>query len=179
MPTQPSALHHATLQPWPPEITFPASTCLPWPSFKFEYFRRKDGRLCRHVKLQTAESPNAWHFPSFKLLFAVSYYLHTSFKLVSKMLLRGNCIFPGSSFFAGKSLLSSVFTKLPGCNGNFSPNGNRPNCETQAFHHIDTEGTLQQTATTTQPHQSPKRSTQTPTLSHEQQQGPWLLLLCL
>ena len=61
----------------------PASTCLPWPSFKFEYFRRKDGRLCRHVKLQTAESPNAWHFPSFKLLFAVSYYLHTSFKLVS------------------------------------------------------------------------------------------------
>ena len=61
----------------------PASTCLPRPSFKFEYFRRKDGRLCRHVKLQTAESPNTWHFPSCKLLFAVSYYFHTSFKLAS------------------------------------------------------------------------------------------------
>ena len=33
------------------------------------------------AKLQTAESPNTWQFPRFKLLFAVSNYFHTSFKL--------------------------------------------------------------------------------------------------
>ena len=74
----------------------PASTCLPRPSFKFEYFRHKDGRLCRHVKLQTAESPNTWQFPSFKLLFAVSCYSH---KLVSnssfKVAVKGELHFSG------------------------------------------------------------------------------------
>ena len=67
---------------WHLRNVLPASTCLPRPRIQFEYFRRKDGRLCRHVKLQTAERPNTWQFPSFKLLFAVSCYFHTSFKLV-------------------------------------------------------------------------------------------------
>ena len=57
---------------WHLRNVLPASTCLPRPRFQFEYFRRKDGRLCRHVKLQTAESPNTWQFPSL---------IHTSFNL--------------------------------------------------------------------------------------------------
>ena len=41
------------------------------------------------AKLQTAESPNTRQFPSFKLLFAVSYYFHTSFKLDSNSSFKG------------------------------------------------------------------------------------------
>ena len=51
------------------------------------------------AKLQTAESPNTWQFPGFKLLFAVSYYFHTSFKLVSnssfKLAVKGELHFSG------------------------------------------------------------------------------------
>ena len=51
------------------------------------------------AKLQTAESPNTWQFPSFKLLFAVSSFFHTSFKLVSissfKLAVKGELHFSG------------------------------------------------------------------------------------
>ena len=51
------------------------------------------------AKLQTAENPNTWQFPSFKLLFAVSYYFQTSFKLVSnsscKLAVKGELHFSG------------------------------------------------------------------------------------
>ena len=54
------------------------------------------------AKPQAAESPNTWQFPSFKLVFAVSYYLHTSFKLVSnssfKVAVKGELHFLGAKF---------------------------------------------------------------------------------
>ena len=89
----------------------PASTCLARPNFKFEYFRCKDGRLCRHVKLQTAESPNTWHFPSLKLLLAVSYYFHTSFKLAVK----GELHFSGrENWTSGTSIGIGLLNFAPG-----------------------------------------------------------------
>ena len=52
------------------------------------------------AKLQTAESPNTRQFPSFKLFVAVSYYFHTSFKLVSissfKLAVQGELHFSGN-----------------------------------------------------------------------------------
>ena len=51
------------------------------------------------AKLQTAESPNTRQCPSFKLFVAVSYYFHTSFKLVSissfKLAVQGELHFSG------------------------------------------------------------------------------------
>ena len=76
------------------------------------------GWLCRHVKLQTAESPNSRHFPSFKLVFAVSYYFHTSFKLASnssfKLAVKGELHFPGREISKANTYSSRFPILAPG-----------------------------------------------------------------
>ena len=57
------------------------------------------GGLCGHGQAPSSRKSEYVAFPSFKLVFAVSYYFHTSFKLVSnssfKVAVKGELHFPG------------------------------------------------------------------------------------
>ena len=69
--------------------------------------------MCRHVKLQTAESPNTWQFPSFKLFFAVSHHFHSSFK--AQFVAKGELNFSGrENWKSGTSLGIGFLNFAPG-----------------------------------------------------------------